>query len=89
MAFTDNTIIQETEHAVSKDKFSDGFLSLEHADKLPNGAILGNYPHYLALLLLPHYVIVMTNCHDLVTDLICILVTVNPVKGPAHLLYFF
>ncbi|KAH0715662.1 hypothetical protein KY290_008618 [Solanum tuberosum] len=45
LAFTDNTIIQETEHAVSTHKFSDGFLSLEHADKLPNGAILGNYPH--------------------------------------------
>ncbi|KAH0777206.1 hypothetical protein KY290_008617 [Solanum tuberosum] len=40
LAFTDNTIIQETEHAVSTHKFSDGFLSLEHADKLPNGAIL-------------------------------------------------
>ncbi|KAG5627663.1 hypothetical protein H5410_012881 [Solanum commersonii] len=35
-----NTIIQETEHAVSTHKFSDGFLSLEHADKLPNGTIL-------------------------------------------------
>ncbi|KAH0652403.1 hypothetical protein KY289_030081 [Solanum tuberosum] len=45
LAFTDNTIRQETEHAVSTHKFSDGFLSLEHADKLPNGAILGNYPH--------------------------------------------
>ncbi|KAH0712584.1 hypothetical protein KY289_008543 [Solanum tuberosum] len=43
--FTANTIIKETEHAVSTHKFSDGFLSLEHADKLPNGAILGNYPH--------------------------------------------
>ncbi|KAH0645227.1 hypothetical protein KY284_033111 [Solanum tuberosum] len=40
LSFTDNTIIQETEHAVSTHKFSDGFLSLEHADKLPNGAIL-------------------------------------------------
>ncbi|KAK4723363.1 hypothetical protein R3W88_026142 [Solanum pinnatisectum] len=45
LAFTDNTIIKETEHAVSTHKFSDGFLSLEHADKLPNGAILGNYPY--------------------------------------------
>ncbi|XP_049360757.1 replication protein A 70 kDa DNA-binding subunit B-like [Solanum verrucosum] len=40
LAFTDNTIIQETKHAVSTHKFSDGFLSVEHADKLPNGAIL-------------------------------------------------
>ena len=45
LAFTENTIIQETEHAVSTDRFSDGFLSLEHADKLPNSAILGDYPH--------------------------------------------
>ncbi|KAG5570604.1 hypothetical protein H5410_060370, partial [Solanum commersonii] len=40
LAFTNNTIIKETEHAVSTQKFSDGFLSLKLADKLPNGAIL-------------------------------------------------
>ncbi|KAG5615520.1 hypothetical protein H5410_015344 [Solanum commersonii] len=44
--------IEETEHAVSTHKFSDAFLSLEHVDKLPNGAIL---------------------------DLICVLVSVNPL----------
>ncbi|KAH0636280.1 hypothetical protein KY290_038344 [Solanum tuberosum] len=43
LTFTDNTIIQETAHAVSTHKFSDGFLSLEHADKLPNGSILGRF----------------------------------------------
>ncbi|XP_049354431.1 putative disease resistance RPP13-like protein 3 [Solanum verrucosum] len=57
LAFTDNTIIQETEHAVSTHKFSDGFLSLEHADKLPNGSIL---------------------------DLICVLVSVNPLIQNAN-----
>ncbi|KAG5588314.1 hypothetical protein H5410_048748 [Solanum commersonii] len=40
LAFTDSTIIKETEHEVPTDKFSDGFSSLEHADKFPNGAIL-------------------------------------------------
>ncbi|KAH0712296.1 hypothetical protein KY289_008255 [Solanum tuberosum] len=40
LAFTDSTIIKETEHEVPIDKFSYGFSSLEHADKLPNGAIL-------------------------------------------------
>ncbi|KAK4729758.1 hypothetical protein R3W88_022746 [Solanum pinnatisectum] len=45
LAFTDSTIIKETEHEVSTHKFSDGFLLLEHANKLSNGAILGNYPH--------------------------------------------
>uniref|UniRef100_M1DE88 Replication protein A1 n=1 Tax=Solanum tuberosum TaxID=4113 RepID=M1DE88_SOLTU len=57
LTFTDNTIIQETTHAVSTHKFSDGFLSLEHADKLPNGSIL---------------------------DLICVLVSVNPVVQNAN-----
>uniref|UniRef100_M1AGX4 Replication protein A1 n=1 Tax=Solanum tuberosum TaxID=4113 RepID=M1AGX4_SOLTU len=40
LAFTDSTIIKEIEHEVPIDKFSDGFSSLELADKLPNGAIL-------------------------------------------------
>ncbi|KAH0702383.1 hypothetical protein KY290_017673 [Solanum tuberosum] len=44
LAFTDNTIIKETDHEVSTHKFSDEFLSLDDADKLPNDAILGNYP---------------------------------------------
>ncbi|KAG5576613.1 hypothetical protein H5410_056747, partial [Solanum commersonii] len=79
LAFTDSTIIKKTEHEVPIDKFSYGFSSLEHADKLPNGAILGNYPHDLALIFLPHYVIVMNNRHDLFPDLICILVSVNPL----------
>lgn len=42
LAFTDNTIIMESNHEVSTIKFSDGFVSLEHAEKLLNGAILGN-----------------------------------------------
>ncbi|KAH0746388.1 hypothetical protein KY285_008045 [Solanum tuberosum] len=40
LSFTDSTIIKETEHEVPIDKFSYGFSSLKHADKLPNGAIL-------------------------------------------------
>uniref|UniRef100_M1DU65 Replication protein A1 n=1 Tax=Solanum tuberosum TaxID=4113 RepID=M1DU65_SOLTU len=52
LAFTDSTIIKETEHEVPIDKFSYGFSSLEQADQLPNSAIL---------------------------DLICILVSVNPL----------
>ncbi|KAG5576738.1 hypothetical protein H5410_056872 [Solanum commersonii] len=40
LAFTDNTIIKESDHEVSTDKFFDGFLSLDDTDKLPNGAIL-------------------------------------------------
>ncbi|KAG5590816.1 hypothetical protein H5410_041330 [Solanum commersonii] len=35
-----SSVHKETEHEVSTHKFSDGFLSLEHADKLFNGAIL-------------------------------------------------
>jgi len=44
LAFTDNTIIKETDHEVSTHKFSDEFLSLDDADILPNGVILDNYP---------------------------------------------
>ncbi|KAG5591528.1 hypothetical protein H5410_042042 [Solanum commersonii] len=40
LALTDNKIIEETGHEVSTLKFSDGFVSLDHADKLPNGVIL-------------------------------------------------
>ncbi|KAG5615620.1 hypothetical protein H5410_015444 [Solanum commersonii] len=40
LAFTDNTVITETDHEVSTQKFSDGFLSLDAADNLPNGSIL-------------------------------------------------
>ncbi|KAH0644046.1 hypothetical protein KY290_035068 [Solanum tuberosum] len=40
LAFTNNTIIKETDHEVSTQKFSNGFSSLDDADKLPNGAIL-------------------------------------------------
>ncbi|KAG5584663.1 hypothetical protein H5410_045097 [Solanum commersonii] len=43
LTFIDNTIIDETSHEVSTLKFSDGFVSLDHADKLPNGAILGTF----------------------------------------------
>uniref|UniRef100_M1DXI7 Replication protein A1 n=1 Tax=Solanum tuberosum TaxID=4113 RepID=M1DXI7_SOLTU len=52
LAFTDNTVIKETDHEVSTQKFSDGFLSLDAADNLPNGSVL---------------------------DLICVLVSVNPI----------
>ncbi|XP_049410682.1 replication protein A 70 kDa DNA-binding subunit B-like [Solanum stenotomum] len=52
LAFTDNTVIKETDHEVSTHKISDGILSLDVADNLPNGSIL---------------------------DLICILVSVNPI----------
>ncbi|KAG5581518.1 hypothetical protein H5410_052145 [Solanum commersonii] len=40
LAFTNNTIINETDHEISIQKFSNGFSSLDNADKLPNGAIL-------------------------------------------------
>ena len=79
MAFTENTIIQETEHTVSIDKFSDGFLSLEHADKLPNSAILGDYPHNLSVVVMPHYVILFSNLSNIFPDLICVLVSMNPL----------
>ncbi|KAG5630605.1 hypothetical protein H5410_002322 [Solanum commersonii] len=44
LAFTDNTIIKATDIEVSTHRFSVGFVSLDHVDKLPNGAILANYP---------------------------------------------
>jgi len=44
LAFTDNTIIKAIDIEVSTHRFSDGFVSLDHVDKLPNNAILGNYP---------------------------------------------
>ncbi|KAG5577819.1 hypothetical protein H5410_057953, partial [Solanum commersonii] len=40
LAFTDNTVITETDHEVSTQKISDGFLSLDAADNLPNSSIL-------------------------------------------------
>ncbi|KAH0698019.1 hypothetical protein KY289_015501 [Solanum tuberosum] len=40
LAFTDNTVIKETDHEVSTQNFSDGFLSLDAVDNLPNGSIL-------------------------------------------------
>ncbi|KAK4724112.1 hypothetical protein R3W88_026891 [Solanum pinnatisectum] len=40
LAFTNNMILKEPTHQVATQKFSDGFVSLDHADKLPNGAIL-------------------------------------------------
>ena len=43
-SITDNTIIKVTGIEVSTHRFSDGFVSLDHVDKLPNNAILGNYP---------------------------------------------
>ncbi|KAG5578350.1 hypothetical protein H5410_058484 [Solanum commersonii] len=39
-AFTDNTIIKATDIEVSTQRFSVGFVSLDHVDKLPNDAIL-------------------------------------------------
>lgn len=79
LVFRDSTIIQETEHRIPTDKFSDGFSSFQHADELPNSAILGNYLHDFALIFLPHYVIAMKNRHYVSADLICVLVTVNPL----------
>ena len=79
LAFTDSTIVQETEHRIPINKFSDGFLTIEHADELPNSAILGIYPHNLALIFVPYYVIAMNNRHYVSADLICVLVTVNPL----------
>ncbi|KAG5576060.1 hypothetical protein H5410_056194 [Solanum commersonii] len=40
LAFIDNTIIKATDIEVSTHRFSVGFVSLDHVDKLPNGAIL-------------------------------------------------
>ncbi|KAG5568676.1 hypothetical protein H5410_064310 [Solanum commersonii] len=40
LAFIDNTIIKVTNIEVSTHRFSVGFVSLDHVDKLPNGAIL-------------------------------------------------
>ncbi|KAL3327782.1 hypothetical protein AABB24_035449, partial [Solanum stoloniferum] len=39
LTITDNTIIRESDHVVSTHNFSNGFVSLEQAEKLPNGAI--------------------------------------------------
>ncbi|KAG5596915.1 hypothetical protein H5410_038147 [Solanum commersonii] len=39
LTITDTTIIKESDHVVSTHNFSNGFVSLEHAEKLPNGAI--------------------------------------------------
>ncbi|KAH0773350.1 hypothetical protein KY290_010487 [Solanum tuberosum] len=39
LSITDNTIIKESDHVVSTHNFSEGFVSLEHTEKLPNGAI--------------------------------------------------
>ncbi|KAG5571464.1 hypothetical protein H5410_061230 [Solanum commersonii] len=40
LAFTDNTVIKATDIEVSIHRFSIGFVSLDHVDKLPNRAIL-------------------------------------------------
>ncbi|KAG5583253.1 hypothetical protein H5410_053880 [Solanum commersonii] len=55
LAFTDNTIIKETDHEVSTQKFSNGFLSLDVADNLPNGSILGNYRNVKVVICMLHY----------------------------------
>ncbi|KAH0746111.1 hypothetical protein KY285_007768 [Solanum tuberosum] len=39
LTITDNTIIMDSDHFVSTRNFSNGFVSLEHAEKLPNGVI--------------------------------------------------
>ncbi|KAG5611451.1 hypothetical protein H5410_022732 [Solanum commersonii] len=39
LSITDNTIIKESDDVFSTHNFSKGFVSLEHAEKLPNGAI--------------------------------------------------
>ncbi|KAK4716290.1 hypothetical protein R3W88_014628 [Solanum pinnatisectum] len=52
LAFTNNIIIKVTNIEISTHRFFVGLVSLDHVDKLPNGAIL---------------------------DLICVLVSVNPL----------
>ncbi|KAG5581408.1 hypothetical protein H5410_052035 [Solanum commersonii] len=42
LTFTDNTIIKESDIEVSTHRFSVGFVSLDHVDKLPNSHILEN-----------------------------------------------
>ncbi|KAK4711497.1 hypothetical protein R3W88_006010 [Solanum pinnatisectum] len=39
LTITDNTIIKKSDNVVSTHNFSNGFVSLEHAEKMPNGAI--------------------------------------------------
>ncbi|XP_049401662.1 replication protein A 70 kDa DNA-binding subunit B-like [Solanum stenotomum] len=56
LAFTDNTVIKETDHEVSTHKFSDGFLSLDVVDNLSNGSILGNYPNIKVVIFILYYV---------------------------------
>ncbi|XP_015167739.1 replication protein A 70 kDa DNA-binding subunit B-like [Solanum tuberosum] len=79
LAFTDNTVIKETDHEVSTQKFSDGFLSLDAADNLPNGSVLGNYPNVKVVIFMLHYVSAIANLHEQFPDLICVLVSVNPI----------
>ncbi|XP_015167697.1 replication protein A 70 kDa DNA-binding subunit B-like [Solanum tuberosum] len=79
LAFTDNTVIKETIHEVSTQKFSDGFLSLDAADNLHNGSILGNYPNVKVVIFMLHYVSAIANLHEKFPNLICILVSVNPI----------
>lgn len=71
LSFTDHTIITETDHDVSTHKFSYGFVLLEHAEKLPNSAIIGKSSHKLLAISILKYIRTITNLHDL-------LVTVNP-----------
>uniref|UniRef100_M1DW10 Replication protein A 70 kDa DNA-binding subunit n=1 Tax=Solanum tuberosum TaxID=4113 RepID=M1DW10_SOLTU len=82
LSITDNTIIKESAHTVSTHNFIDGFVSLEQAEKMPNGAIFGNSSHDL-LVITVKYIIHITNLHVLYSDLLCVLVTLNPiiVKG--------
>ncbi|KAH0642095.1 hypothetical protein KY290_033698 [Solanum tuberosum] len=79
LAFTDNTVIKETVDEVSTQKFSDGFLSLDVADNLRNGSFLGNYPNVKVVIFMLHYVSAIANIHEQFPDLICVLVSVNPI----------
>ncbi|XP_049354821.1 replication protein A 70 kDa DNA-binding subunit B-like [Solanum verrucosum] len=78
LTITDNTIIRESDHVVSTHNFSNGFVSLEQAEKLPNGAIFGNSSYDL-LIIFVNYIIQITNLYIRYSDLLCVLVTVNPI----------
>ncbi|KAK4708644.1 hypothetical protein R3W88_029569 [Solanum pinnatisectum] len=42
LSITNNRIIKESAHVISTHNFADGFVSLEQAEKMPNGVIFDN-----------------------------------------------
>ncbi|KAG5632558.1 hypothetical protein H5410_004275, partial [Solanum commersonii] len=83
LSIIDNTIIKESGRVVSTHNFSESFVSLEHVEKLPNGDIFGDSSHDLLKIFTLCYIIPITNLPHLYSDLLCVLVIVNPiiVKG--------